>query len=69
MNLFTFENNMPGKLTPEKFKLRWSNNDVTSIHMPTSSRGRGLATDTKLYSVSKLYKNYLVENDKIYKSY
>lgn len=62
-NLFQFGVELPGKLKDQNngFKLRWSQNDVTTIHLPDTvvAQKRALNTDTKFYHILRM----MVEKD------
>lgn len=59
MNIFQFGEELEGKLNSKAgfgFKERWSQNDVTTVHLPHDirSQSRALAIDTKFYHLLKM---------------
>ena len=61
-NLFQFGVELPGKLKDTNgFKLRWSQDDVSSVHLPQNikTQKRALSTDAKMYNILRM----LIEKD------
>lgn len=59
INIMSFSGSMPGKLADDNIcKKRWSQNDVSSVHIPDKARGRALAIDSKIYEAARLYSGF-----------